>query len=96
MTEQDRVAAETDNVRTLQTPAKTNAEAALEVLERFVAMVKEGKVVAVAIAGVRADRVSSTWGWSSSDCAPAVVGAVAGMQTLMILDSHMQARAMPK
>lgn len=79
-----------DNVTRLQTAQKTNQEASVEILERMLQMAKDGKVAAVAIAFVRADRVSASWSWSSSDCAPAVVGAVTGMQVALSVDAFMQ------
>lgn len=79
-----------ENVTRLQTPLKTNQEASIEVLERMLQLAKDGKVAAVAVAFVRADRVSASWSWSSSDCSPAVVGAIAGMQVAMVVDSYLQ------
>lgn len=79
-------------VHTLQTPRKTNQEAAIEVLERMLVMAKEGKVAGVAVAFVRGDRVSASWAWSSSDVAPAVLGAVTGMQTALAIDAFIQRR----
>ena len=78
-----------DNVRVLQTPIKTNQEASIEVLTRLLAMAQEGKISAVAIAFVRADRISASWSWSSSDCAPALVGAITGMGVAMSVDAFM-------
>lgn len=79
-----------DNVTRLQTAQRTNQEASIEVLERMLQLAKDGKVAAVAVAFVRADRVSASWSWSSSDCAPAVVGAVTGMSVALSVDAFMQ------
>jgi len=78
-----------DNVRILQTPIKTNQEASVEVLQRMLVLAQEGKVAAVAIAFVRADRVTASWSWSSSDTAPALVGAITGMGVAMSVDAFM-------
>lgn len=81
-----------DNVTKLNTETDANKKAALEVLEKFIDLVKEGKVVAVAIAAVRADRTSATHGWSSCDCVPALLGAASGMHVIMAIDSFTNAR----
>lgn len=77
------------HVHILQTPLKTNQEASIDVLERMLQLAKDGKISAVACAFVRADRVSASWSWSSSDCAPALVGAITGMGVAMSIDAFM-------
>lgn len=71
-------------IATLQTPTKTNQEAAVLVLEKMLEAARDGRVAAVAIAYVRADRLSTSQAWSSCDCVPALIGAVTTMQMQLV------------
>lgn len=67
----------------------------INVLERMLAMAKEGRVSSVAVAYVRADRMSCSHSWSSSSTVPALVGAIYGMGMQLSLEAMMQARKNP-
>lgn len=68
----------------MTTTTQINQQNAVKVLEHMLVLAKEGKVAAVAVAFVKADRVGTSQAWSSSDCVPALIGAVATMQFNMI------------
>lgn len=67
----------------------------ITVLERMLTYAKEGKVSSVAIAYVRADRVTCSHSWSSSSTVPALVGAISGMGLQLQLDAMINARKNP-
>lgn len=67
----------------------------IQVLEHMLGFAKEGKVSSVAIAYVRADRVTSSHTWSSSSTVPALIGAISGMQLQLQLDAMINARQNP-
>lgn len=67
-------------VKALKTPTQANQEAAIMVLEKALAMAKDGKLASVAIAVVFSNRVSVMPIWSSCDHAPTLAGAVAVLQ----------------
>lgn len=74
-------------VHGLKTPTQANQEAAILVLEKTLEAAKAGRIAAVAIAYVRDNRTSTSQAWSSCDCVPALIGAVATMQTNMIMSA---------
>lgn len=73
-----------DNIVGLKTPTQSDQEATVMVLEKLLAVAKEGRIASVAVAYVRADRMSTSQAWSSSTCVPALIGAVATMQAQLI------------
>jgi len=60
----------------LETQTKANVDASVIVLTRMLELAKAGEIAAVACAYVRKDRVSASYAWSSSDCVPALIGAL--------------------
>jgi len=82
-------------IRQLQTATTQEQIDVIRVLQTMLDMAKEGKVSSVAVAYVRADRVSCSHTWSSSSTVPALVGACSGMMLQMQLHSMAQARANP-
>ena len=67
----------------------------ITVLERMLEIAKEGRVSSVAIAYVRADRMSCSHSWSSSSTTPALVGAISGLMLQLQLHSMQQAVTNP-
>ena len=67
----------------------------IAVLEHMLNIAKEGKISSVAIAYVRADRMSCSHAWSSSSTTPALAGAISAMLLQLQLHSMQQARHNP-
>lgn len=67
----------------------------ITVLERMLEIAKEGRVSSVAIAYVRADRMSCSHSWSSSSTTPALAGAISNMLLHLQLHSMQMAKMNP-
>ena len=79
----------------LKTAYTQEQQDVIRVLETMLDMAKEAKISSVAVAYVRADRVSVSHSWSSSSTAPALIGAIAGMMLQLQISSMTLAQKNP-
>lgn len=82
---------ENRGVTNLRTQTQINQEATILVLEKTLEAARAGQIAAVALAYVRADRLSTSQAWSSCDCVPALIGAVTTMTMQLVQSAVMKA-----
>lgn len=79
----------------LQTKQQDEQGDAVRVLEYMLTLARDGKVSSVAVAYVRADRVTTSHTWSSSSAVSALIGGVDTMKLQMELEAIGLARPNP-